>query len=397
MNKENEFFSDLDISDDFFDVSKGNASQLQIPKLTLEGPTLEDSTNLSAHDITPDFTPHYQSPKNNDKGSKPAFGILKQQTPQNHQNVLKKSQASTNISIPNSKNRPRSSSSRFTNPLENKSSIKWGSGPTKSVETTPTKNNPNIRINNQSTPTHNSRNTLSTSRTPSKSSLRVTFGRDLSPQLFTTHDPPNTPIKRGEQQNSGKLLKAAFLKPGGFRKTPFRTAPKNIFQKNNAKLPIAPSPVPSRDSKSILSVPGMSTPAKQMRVRFNRDLSPELYDRNLPPNTPLRRGERIFNSSNTCMFINANNYEEFIEKQKNSQSQSQTSNIQSTPTKSSPVADFKKQEIPMPIEELSFQFSEDYLDIEASTANVETTGMFFKNICRLKYMCKIYVDSTRSF
>lgn len=82
------------------------------------------------------------------------------------------------------------------------------------------------------------------------------------------------------------------------------------------------------------------------------------------------------------MFINANNYEEFIEKQKNSQSQSQTSNIQSTPTKCSPVADFKKQEIPMPIEELSFQFSEDYLDIEASTANVETTGMFFKNICR---------------
>ena len=76
-NKENEWMDD---SDDLFDVSRGNASQLQVPKLTLEGATLEDSTNLSSLDITPDLTPTKYKISKGTQTSKPV-GILKQKTP----------------------------------------------------------------------------------------------------------------------------------------------------------------------------------------------------------------------------------------------------------------------------------------------------------------------------
>lgn len=102
--------------------------------------------------------------------------------------------------------------------------------------------------------------------TPSKS--KVTFGRDLSPQLFDKFDPANTPLKLGERQSSNNTKSLTDIRP-------FRLM-KNLQPTNFGTPKLTARP-------HLLSTP--------KQIRFNRDLSPEIFDTNLPSNTPLKRGE----------------------------------------------------------------------------------------------------------
>ena len=98
---------------------------------------------------------------------------------------------------------------------------------------------------------------------------QVTFGRDLSPQIFDTKQPANTPIRRGEipQSRSKKFLQSRIVQQ-------IRKSPRKILSK-----------------LGVLKTPKNTKQKSNKVVSFNRSLSPEIFDTNLPVSTPLSKGE----------------------------------------------------------------------------------------------------------
>ncbi|KAK9764643.1 antigen identified by monoclonal antibody Ki-67 [Basidiobolus ranarum] len=93
---------------------------------------------------------------------------------------------------------------------------------------------------------------------------KVTFGPNLSPEIFDKALPPNSPLKRG-------------------RKTPTGT----------------PALSQSRLRDVFGSSLGSTSVASIRRVRFGPDLSPEIFDKALPPNSPLKKGRQAASGQNT--------------------------------------------------------------------------------------------------
>ncbi|XP_058864363.1 cell division cycle-associated protein 2 isoform X1 [Acipenser ruthenus] len=129
---------------------------------------------------------------------------------------------------------------------------------------------------------------------------RVRFGSALHPELFDQTLPPSTPLWRGE--SPGSLLKSApcraeqYLTDGhpdgcSLPQSPERGSdsvllPDPSVESDAAAAVEGPAQPPPTDA-----APGGARTPGRKRVRFGGLLSPELFDRTLPPNTPLCRGQ----------------------------------------------------------------------------------------------------------
>jgi len=116
---------------------------------------------------------------------------------------------------------------------------------------------------------------------------KVTFDRELSPQIFDRRDPANTPLKLGERR--GSILRSSNRPKSRLKVNCIDDSPIAKIKNINC------TPILKKSSSKIqINLDNISTPFSAKRsVRFNRELSPELYDKNLPTNTPIKRGERL--------------------------------------------------------------------------------------------------------
>nr|XP_033803414.1 cell division cycle-associated protein 2 isoform X2 [Geotrypetes seraphini] len=81
-----------------------------------------------------------------------------------------------------------------------------------------------------------------------------------------------------------------FLRPV-LKKTRLKDCASNLEAREHSLLAEGTGFLESEVKKAVLSEEtGNTGNSNKKRVRFGRDLSPELFDRSLPPNTPLRRG-----------------------------------------------------------------------------------------------------------
>ncbi|XP_041088043.1 cell division cycle-associated protein 2-like [Polyodon spathula] len=141
-------------------------------------------------------------------------------------------------------------------------------------------------------------------RTPSYTGepKRVRFGATLHPELFDQTLPPSTPLWRGESPgwplfpSTGSLLKSA---PCRAEQTDGRPDGCSLPQcpKRGGDSVLLPDPSaaaaaegPPQPPPTDAAPEGVKTPGRK-RVRFGGLLSPQLFDRTLPPNTPLCRGQ----------------------------------------------------------------------------------------------------------
>ncbi|XP_041089337.1 cell division cycle-associated protein 2-like [Polyodon spathula] len=132
---------------------------------------------------------------------------------------------------------------------------------------------------------------------------RVRFGATLHPELFDQTLPPLTPLWRGESPcwpEEGRRLRLEFTdgRPDGcsLPQCPKRGGDSVLLSdpsvESSASTPPAAAAAegPARPPPTDAATEGVKTPGRK-RVRFGGLLSPELFDRTLPPNTPLCRGQ----------------------------------------------------------------------------------------------------------
>uniref|UniRef100_A0A7M4G017 Cell division cycle associated 2 n=1 Tax=Crocodylus porosus TaxID=8502 RepID=A0A7M4G017_CROPO len=127
---------------------------------------------------------------------------------------------------------------------------------------------------------------------------RVKFAEELSLEIFDKAMPPVTPLQKDnistiEQSQSGSSLRSVL------KKTPIKHLMESVKENLNISRgekvtvsPLASSPSTSCEALQTdqTELDSSEKPTKRKKVTFGRDLSPEIFDENLPANTPLRRG-----------------------------------------------------------------------------------------------------------
>nr|XP_006114247.1 cell division cycle-associated protein 2 isoform X1 [Pelodiscus sinensis]XP_006114248.1 cell division cycle-associated protein 2 isoform X1 [Pelodiscus sinensis] len=146
------------------------------------------------------------------------------------------------------------------------------------------------------------------SNSESRSSRKkVTFAEELSLEIFDETMPPITPRQKGNFPSSEQSLDGCSCLRSALKKTPVKLLLETVKEHTNNTIgaeenePLLFSNLSrscedqqtdSSNSKTIgkTDVHSSGKPLKRKRVTFGDDLSPEVFDKMLPANTPLRKG-----------------------------------------------------------------------------------------------------------
>ncbi|XP_073402449.1 proliferation marker protein Ki-67 isoform X2 [Dendrobates tinctorius] len=172
-----------------------------------------------------------------------------------------------------------------------------------------------------------------------------------TPTNEKTADSP-TPRRRGTQSASKLVLKNPDSSPQGksptqgrrsetLEKSPKRTPSAASVSEGNASEEVEPRKTPRKRRSDELSLP--EPPPKRKRVSFGGHLSPELFDKRLPPNSPLKKGatpaRRSLPLNSTHTVIRKSfGLKQSVIREVFEQSAGKSPNVsRSSPTRSSPV------------------------------------------------------------